>query len=154
MTKSVFYLFLLVLFSIFSCKQNAKNQDNNSENTNSANQLVQNPNLKLQIYYFHATHRCKTCNSIENNVKSVLENNYKDQISKGIIDLKVLCVDDEANKALAEKYQAAGASLHLVKIENGIEKDNDLTDFAFSYSKTQPEVFIKGMKDTIQSIIQ
>jgi len=153
MTKSVLYFFLLVSFSIFSCNQSTQNQDNTSDSTANSNQLAQNANLKLQIYYFHATHRCKTCNSIENNVKQVLETNYKDQIAKGVIDLKVLCVDDEANKAFAEKYQAAGASLHLVKIENGVEIDNDLTDFAFSYSNIEPDVFIKGMKDTIQFFI-
>jgi thioredoxin-related protein len=154
MTKSVFYLLLLVSFIVLSCKQSAQNQDYISDSTANANQLAQNPNLKLQIYYFHATHRCKTCNSIENNVKKVLDDNYKEQMAKGIINLKVLCVDDEANKALAEKYEAAGASLHLVKIENGVEKDNDLTDFAFSYSNVEPDLFLKGMKDTVQSIIQ
>lgn len=154
MTKNVLYFILLVSFIVLSCNQSAQNKDNDSDSTSKAYQLAQNANLKLQIYYFHATHRCETCTSIENNVKKVLENNYKDQIAKGVIDLKVLCVDDEANKALAEKYQAAGASLHLVKIENGVEKDNDLTDFAFSYSNIEPDVFIKGMKDTIQSIIQ
>jgi len=154
MTKSVFYLILFVSFSIFSCNQSAKNQESNSDTTANANQLAQNANLKLQIYYFHATHRCKTCNSIENNVKQVLESNYKEQMAKGLIDFKVLCVDDEANKTLVNKYEAAGASLHLVKIENGVEKDNDLTDYAFSYSNVEPDVFIKGMKDTIQYFIQ
>ena len=154
MTKNIFFLFVMVSFVFFSCNQSAQNQNNNSDSTNTNNQLAQNQNLKLQIYYFHATHRCETCTGIEANVRKVLENNYKDQIAKGVINLKVLCVDDEANKTLAEKYQAAGASLHLVKIENGVEKDNDLTDFAFSYSNVEPDVFIKGMKDTIQYFIQ
>ena len=154
MTKNVFYLFILVSFIDFSCNQGAQNHDNNSDSTTMTNQLAQNPNLKLQIYYFHATHRCKTCNGIENNVKKVLDDNYKEQIAKGIIDLKVLCVDDEANKALVEKYEAAGASLHLVKIENGVEKDNDLTEYAFSYSSNEPGLFLKGINDTIQYFLK
>ncbi len=154
MKKNVFLLLITLSAVFFACNQAAQNQNNNSDSTKITNELVQNTNLKLQIYYFHATHRCETCISIEKNVKKVLESYYKDQMSKGIINLKVLCVDDEVNKALVEKYQAAGAALHLVKIENSVEKDNDLSDFAFSYSNVEPDVFIKGMKDTIQYFIQ
>jgi len=143
---------LFVIFStlLFACKSGETKESNQADSTITA----ANQNLKLQVYYFHATIRCATCNSIETNVKKVLENNFKDQVSKGEINLKVLCVDDAENKALAEKYEAAGAALHLVKYENGKEMDNDLTEFAFMNSKNDPDFFQKGMQDTIRYFLK
>lgn len=116
--------------------------------------IIQNPNLKLKIYYFHATHRCVTCNSIEANVRQVLESHFKNEMEQGIISLTVLNVDDPANRPLAIKYQAFGSSLHLVDLENGIEIDNDLTEYAFLHSRKQPDFFLQGMSDTISYYIQ
>lgn len=144
-------LFLFIATSILvACNQGS--QKTNNEQVK--NEITQNPNLKLQIYYFHATHRCPTCNSIEANIKQVLESNFKNEIEQGIINFTVLNVEDAENKNLAEKYQATGAALHLVDIENGAEKDNDLTKYAFSYSRKQPDVFLKGMNDTINYFIK
>ena len=36
----------------------------------------------IEIYYFHRTERCATCNSIEEGISSTLER-YKKEISKG-----------------------------------------------------------------------
>jgi len=143
-------IFLLIATS-FLVACNRGSQKSNNEQVK--NEITQNTNLKLQIYYFHATHRCPTCNSIEANIKKVLESNFENEIEQGIINFTVLNVEDAENKNLAEKYQATGAALHLVDIENGKENDNDLTNYAFSYSRNQPEVFLQGMKDTINYYI-
>lgn len=146
-TKIVFLLIATILF--VACNQSS--QKTNNEQVK--NEITQNPNLKLQIYYFHATNRCPTCNSIEANIKQVLESNFKNEVEQGIVNFTVLNVEDEANKTLAEKFQATGASLHLIDIENGTEKDNDLTDYAFSYSRNKTDFFLKGMQDTISYFI-
>lgn len=148
-SRVIYLLFAAAASLLVACNQGSRNQNSNQMNT----AIGDNSNLKLQIYYFHATHRCPTCNSIETNVKQVLESNFKDEMEKGIISFISLNVEDEQNKALAEKYQAAGAALHLVEIENGIENDNNLTGYAFSYSRKQPELFMQGMKDTIEYYI-
>ncbi len=145
--KIVFLLIATILF--VACNQSS--QKTNNEQVK--NQITQNLNLKLQIYYFHATNRCPTCNSIEANIKQVLASNFKNEVEQGIVNFTILNVEDEANKTFAEKYQASGASLHLIDIENGTEKDNDLTDYAFSYSRNKTDFFLKGMQDTISYFI-
>jgi hypothetical protein len=151
MGKNVFYLLLMFILVFFSCNGT---KEEKQQNTDSSAIKVPNPNLKLQIYYFHATQRCPTCNSIEANIKQVLETNFKEQIANGIVDFKSLCVDDKANKALAEKYEATGAALHLLKIDNGKESDFDLTEFAFMHSRNEPDFFLQSMKDTISYFIR
>lgn len=145
----ILFITLLLTTIISSCNQNPQNKINGQQGNEPAN----NSGLKLQIYYFHLTNRCPTCNSIEANVKKVLDKDFKNEIEKGVIALQVLNVDEEKNKPLAEKYQAYGASLYLVSFSAGREVDNDLTDFAFSYSRNNPEVFLKGISDTIKYFI-
>jgi thioredoxin-related protein len=147
-TRIFFILIVAIIFA--ACIQN-------SDKTNKAqvkSELIQDSNLKLQIYYFHTTRRCPTCNSIEDNIKQVLESDFKNEIERGIINFKSLNVEDAENKGLAEKYQATGAALHLIDMQEGVERNNDLTNYAFSHSRRQPEVFIQGMRDTINFFIK
>lgn len=147
-TKFFFLILITMLFS--ACSQNSQQKTSGQSSV----ERSENPNLKLQVYYFHSTNRCITCNSIEENVKQVLERDFKDKIEQGIINFKVLNVDEKINKALAKEHQAAGAALHLVALNGGERTDNDLTNYAFSYSRNQPELFQQGIKDTINSLLK
>lgn len=143
--KTRFVMVLVAAAILVACNKTPQKAESEQIKT----EVSQSASLKLQIYYFHATHRCPTCNSIEENVNQVLEHNFAQEMEQGIIRFTVLNVEDDENQELAEKYQATGAALHIVEIENGTEKDNDLTEYAFSYSRKEPEVFLKGMNDTI-----
>lgn len=145
-------LALLSILFIAACGNNEQTSQTDQESIPQAE--VANPKLKLQIYYFHSTNRCATCNSIETAVREVVESNFREQLASGIVNFKTINVDEAENKVLAKKYEAAGAALHFVQIENGIETDNDLTEYAFSNVRTQPDLFKSVLKEKIQSIIQ
>jgi len=120
------------------------------------NLIAQTNNTKpiLEVLYFHATHRCPTCMSIEANTKKTLEANFAEDLKKGKIKFTVLNVDDEKNKDISQKYGAYGATLILVQYVNGKEINDDMTNFAFSYSRNQPEKFMDGLKDKIITLIK
>jgi|WetSurMetagenome_2_1015567.scaffolds.fasta_scaffold1385238_1 hypothetical protein len=105
---------------------------------------------KLTIVYFHAEHRCPTCLSIEANTKKTLDTYFAKQLKDGTIKFKVLNVEDSKNQKLVEKYQAEGSSLYLTTVTGKKETTNDLTNFAFSYSRNEPEKFIAGLKEEIE----
>jgi hypothetical protein len=109
---------------------------------------------KLEIYYFHLTHRCPTCMSIEANTKKTLDTYFSKELKDGTIKLIVVNVEEAQNKKLSEKYQAFGSSLYLTKISNGKETKDDVTNFAFSYSRNQPDKFISGLKDKITASLK
>jgi hypothetical protein len=115
---------------------------------------TENNKTKLAVYYFHAANRCPTCISIENNTQKTLDTYFKKELENGTIKFIVLNSDDDANKAVCQKYEAFGSALHLVKISNGKEKDNDFTNFAFSYSRNEPEKFMNGLKDKINQLLK
>jgi hypothetical protein len=108
----------------------------------------------VEVYYFHATNRCATCNSIEANTRKTLETNFAKELKEGKIKFTVLNSDDEKNKALCEKYEAYGATLILVRFNNGKEASENLTNFAFSYSRNQPEKFMDGLKLKLDQMLK
>jgi hypothetical protein len=105
---------------------------------------------KLKIVYFHAEHRCPTCLSIEANTKKTLDTYFAKLIKDGTIKFQVLNVEDDKNQKLVEKYQAEGSSLYLTTVTGKKETTNDLTNFAFSYSRNEPDKFISGLKKEIE----
>jgi hypothetical protein len=108
----------------------------------------------VEVLYFHATHRCPTCISIEANTRKTLETNFAKEMNDGKIKLTVLNAEEEKNKQIAEKYGAYGATLILVKTSGGKEISEDMTNFAFSYSRNQPDKFIDGLKTKIDELIK
>jgi hypothetical protein len=141
--KNSLFLMLSALLLMTSCGQ-SQNQTT----------TVTGSNAKVQIYYFHATHRCPTCISIEANTKQTLDTYFKGDVEKGVIKFSTFNADEEVNKSICEKYQVSGSSLHVVKISEGKETDNDMTNFAFSYSRKEPEKFIAGLKDKISELLK
>lgn len=105
--------------------------------------------LKLQVYYFHITHRCGTCYAIEENLRKTLFTYFEPQINHGVIDLLIMNCELPENKDLVQKYDAYGATLAFSPYIKGIEqKPVDLTGWAFSKIHT-PELFIEGLREKI-----
>jgi hypothetical protein len=116
--------------------------------------MAQNPTQKLDVIYFHATRRCPTCMAIEENTRKTLDTYFSNQLKNGTIKLTVINVDEDKNKAIAEKYEATGSALFLTKTSNGKENKNDMTDFAFSYARNNPDKFMTGLKNKINELLK
>jgi len=112
-----------------------------------------NQSLKLKVLYFHITNRCNTCRSIEANVRKTINENFKNELDSGIIDLYIVNCELPENKTLSEKYQAYGATLALTKINGSKEKIEDLTNFAFAKIHDET-VFISELKSKIKEFLK
>jgi len=106
----------------------------------------------IQVIDFHATHRCMTCNAIENNTKHTLNTYFSKELKEGTIVFSVINVDLKKNEALAEKFEAAGTSLFLNIIKKGKESKIDLTNFAFMKGNSK-EAFAKELKSKISKAL-
>ena len=105
---------------------------------------------KLRIVYFHLEHRCPTCISIEENTNKTLASYFAKQFKEGTITFQVLNAEDSNNQKMVEKYEADGSSLFLTKVSGTKETTTNFTNFAFSYSRNQPDKFIAGLKMEIE----
>ena len=104
---------------------------------------------KIEVIDFHSTHRCVTCNAIEKHAKLTLDTYFEKELKEGKITFQVINVDKKKNYKLAEKFEAAGTSLFLNVIVDGVEKQINLTQFAFKYGKNEVE-FKKRLKSRIE----
>jgi hypothetical protein len=98
----------------------------NAQN-NKKQSTVNKTSAKVEVYYFHFTHRCNTCLSVEATAKQAVESLYADKIKAGIYTFKALNLDDAGNAAIAKKLGVGGQTLMVVY---GNQKA-DITDKGF-----------------------
>jgi len=147
--KKIFIATLVLIAFFASCKNNSTQQTNNT-NTDSS----KFGNSKLIVLYFHATNRCPTCISVEQNVKTVLDSIYKTQLENKEIYFESLNFEEKQNQELVKKYQIAMSTLLIIKKDNQNEQLSDLTNIAFSFSRNEPQTFKTIVADTIKKLIQ
>lgn len=109
---------------------------------------------KVLIYNFYATNRCASCIAIEAAAKKTLETYFKSEVKNGTVKLFSLCVDDEANAKLAEKYQAFGSAIFVTRVFKGKETTTDFTGDGFKYAKNKEEKFIEILKNKISEYLK
>jgi len=105
----------------------------------------------VEVLYFHGKQRCPTCKAIEQETKELVSTTFANEVKNGKLVFKTL--DIEENEELAEKYQITWSSLVLVDYNNGKEKVEDMTKFAFSNARKSPETFKNGLTDKIKEML-
>ena len=108
----------------------------------------------VEVLYFHGKQRCMTCRSIEQNTKELLESKFQRQMKEGKMVFRVIDISKKENARIAEKYEVTWSSLFLVQHKNGKEKAENLTEFAFGHSRTQPEAFKSGIAEEINQALK
>lgn len=131
MRKTSLLIFLLVNIVFFAC--------NNVETKQKEETQIEKSIKKIELIDFYGKRRCTTCENIEANTKYTIENFFKEELENGIIELKFIDVEKDENYYITEKFQATGTSLFLNVINNGKEKQIDLTSFAFKWAGEQVE---------------
>ncbi len=105
---------------------------------------------RIEVIDFHSTHRCMTCNAIEDNTLYALKKYFPNEMKAGKITFESVNVDLKANKEKARKFQASGTSLFLNVIVDGKETIVDLTDIAFRCGRDQDD-FSQKLKTRIEA---
>jgi hypothetical protein len=139
--KSI-YLFLIPLLLIstaLTCQAQEVKTDN--EKSVVDNEII-------EVYYFHNTRRCATCEAVESVTISTLEESYPEQMKKGTITFQSLNIEDDVNKSLVRQLNVSGQTLLFVKND----KKKDLTNDAFLYARTNPDKFQEKIIKTVDSL--
>lgn len=97
----------------------------------------------IEVYYFHGTRRCDTCNAVEKVAQEALKQYFGDQLM-----LKSINREEAKNRALVMKYQIAGQALIIVKGDKKI----DLTTIAFMNAERSPFRVKAKIKETIDKL--
>lgn len=89
----------------------------------------------VQVYYFHYTRRCKTCNAVESQTKKALQELYAKQMQAGKITFASVNLEEPEGKRIGDSIGVKSQSLLVVSGD----QQYDLTDKAFLYATTNPD---------------
>jgi thiol-disulfide isomerase/thioredoxin len=103
-----------------------------------------------EVYYFHMSRRCITCQAVETVTEEALKENFAAAMKSGQVTFKSINLEDKANKELVKKMKVSGQALLIV---NGKEKI-DITDKGFLYAKSEPDKLKSTVKETIGKFLQ
>lgn len=106
---------------------------------------------KLEVYYFHRSARCNSCNTMGEFARNLLNERYGEEIKNGKIVFEQLNVELPENKEIAKKFQASGSSLFINRIIDG--EDNIEQDTAIWRALGSEESFNKHLGDKIDSYL-
>ena len=103
----------------------------------------------IEVYYFHYTHRCATCQAVEAVTEKSLKELYPEKVKNGEIVFLSVNIEVESNQPLVEQFKVGGQTLIVTK-NNKIEKD--LTNKAFMFAREQPEKLKAAIKKTVEEL--
>src|SRR5512133_978314 len=103
------------------------------------------PGDKVEVFYFHLTRRCVTCQAVENESRNAIEALYPEQVKKGTVSFTPVNLDLEGSKAVAERCKVTGQTLLVLSGDVRV----DLTDKGFMYATTSPDKLKAEIKKVI-----
>lgn len=130
---------MFLAFSLFSC--------NTQKPGNQKTETVVSENI--QVYYFHNTKRCATCNAVEDETKITLEMFYAEQMKAGSIEFTSLNLEEDEGETMAQTLQVSGQTLLIVKGETRVNLTND----GFMNARTNPAKFQDILKTKIGELL-
>lgn len=105
---------------------------------------------KVEVYYFHFTRRCMTCNNVEKVSKEAVEQQYADKVKAGEITFKSVNLDEKDGEAIGNKLKVEGQTLLIVSGD----KRTDLTDKGFMYANDSPDKLKAEIKKAIDNMLK
>ena len=106
---------------------------------------IKNSADKIEVYYFHRTARCYSCNTLSQYTRETIEQKFSEEIESGKIEFKEINVDLLENKGVATKFQASGSSLFINAIKDGQNNiSQDTNVWKFLSDKSQFENYLEN----------
>lgn len=104
----------------------------------------------VEVYYFHYSRRCATCQAVETESQKVIASLYANEVKEGKVKFIGVNLDEKSSEVLAKKYKVEGQSLLVI----GDNKKINLTDKAFMYARTKPDVLKTELKKAVNQLLK
>lgn len=135
--KPVKYLFisLMVLSLNISCSAQTSKKNDNTRNSNTG---------EVEVYYFHYTRRCVTCQSVENVSREAVAELYGNNVVFSDFNL-----EEEKGMQVGEQLGVSGQTLLIV---SGNTKIN-ITNEGFLNARSNPDKLKQIIKEKIDPLL-
>lgn len=105
---------------------------------------------KVEVFYFHLTRRCVTCQAVENVARDAVKELYPVEVGKGTVVFKALNIEDKSSEADAKRVNATGQCLLVVSGDTRI----DLTSEGFMNARNSPEKLKEAIKKAVDPLLK
>lgn len=78
---------------------------------------AEKPERRVIVYYFHGTHRCRTCRDIEQYAYQALKTGFPKELQSEKIEWRAVNVEDPEHQHFIDDYQLSTKSLILVEMD-------------------------------------
>jgi len=109
-----FTAILFVAFTQHVCSSENKPVENNKN-------IGETTEHQVIVYYFHGKFRCRTCKRIEQLTKEAVTESFANEIRTGLVEMKVINVDEKENSHFSKDYQLFTRSVVISDIVKGKE---------------------------------
>ncbi|MDP1623053.1 MAG: nitrophenyl compound nitroreductase subunit ArsF family protein [Bacteroidales bacterium] len=109
-----------------------------------------NPAAKIEVYYFHLSRRCMTCNNVEKVSKNAVETLYPEMVKNGEIFFKSVNLDENEGEAIGKKYNIESQTLIVIAGAKRV----DLTAKGFLYANNSPEKLKAAIKKAVEGLMK
>jgi hypothetical protein len=132
---------ILIMGLLFSVSANAQ--------VTKATKTIVSNSPKVEVYYFHFTRRCATCQAVETESQKAISALYPKEIKTGNIKFHGVNLDEKGSKVFAAKCKAEGQALLVISGNKRI----DLTEKGFMYALNSPEKLKGELKKVIDPLL-
>lgn len=105
---------------------------------------------KIEVYYFHFTRRCMTCNNVEKVSKEAVEQQFAEKVKAGELTFKSVNLDEKDGEAVGAKLKVEGQALLIVSGDKRV----DLTEKGFMYANNSPDKLKAAIKKAIDEMLK
>ncbi len=135
--KSINFLFLALIALSMNISCTGQSQDKEKS--------TQTPKPEqVQVYYFHYTHRCATCQAVENVSKEAVQELYGNKVSFAAYNL-----DETDGKTKGKEFDIPGQTLLIVKGDTKI----NITNEGFMNARSNPGALKQIIKEKIDALM-
>jgi len=103
-----------------------------------------------EVYYFHFTRRCVTCQTVEKVAEQAVNEFFPDAVKRGDVFFKSVNIEEKGNEDLIKRLKVEGQSLLIV---NGKEQVN-IVDKGFMYAMNEPDKLKAVVKENVQKYVK
>ena len=112
----------LVLVMFLALAQGIGCSAESSKSTASDKQISAQKDHKVVVTYFHGNRRCFSCKKIEALTIAAIKEGFSREIEKGLLEFKLVNVDDRGNKHFIDKYKLYSQSVIVSDVVKGREE--------------------------------
>ena len=105
---------------------------------------------KIEVYYFHFTRRCMTCQNVEKVSKNAVETLYPEKVKGGQVSFQSINLDEKTGEAIGAKYKIEGQTLIVI----AGDKKVDLTEKGFLYANDSPDKLKAEIKKAVDGFLK